>query len=84
MMVYTRLLTHFEYKYETNGENLNSVIASFKPFVHHAPFLYPLKTSEYLTKFWCFQGIEKGYIGNEWIKERRIIAWNKWDEIDSF
>ena len=37
------------------------------PFVSNAPFLYPLKTSENLTVFWCFQGVEKGCIGNEWV-----------------
>ena len=39
----------------------------FKPFVPNAPFLYPLKTSENLT---VFQGLEKGCIGNEWVKEK--------------
>ena len=39
------------------------------PFVPSAPFLYPLKTSENLTVFWCFQEVEKGRIGNEWVKE---------------
>ena len=38
-----------------------------KPFVPNASFLYPLKTSENLTVFWCFQGIEKGWIRNEWV-----------------
>ena len=38
------------------------------PFVPNAPFLYPLKTSENLTVFWCFQEVEKGCIGNEWVK----------------
>ena len=33
----------------------------FNPFVPKAPFLYPLKA--------CFQGIEKGFIGNEWVKQ---------------
>ena len=40
----------------------------FNPFVSSAPFLYPLKTSENLTVFWCFQEVDKGCIGNEWIK----------------
>ena len=31
----------------------------FNPFVPNAPFLYPLKI--------CFQGVEKGCIGNEWV-----------------
>ena len=30
-------------------------------------FLYPLKTSEDLKVFWCFQGLEKGCIGNTWV-----------------
>ena len=29
------------------------------PFVPNAPFLYPVKTSENLTVFWYFQGVEK-------------------------
>ena len=37
------------------------------PFVPNAPFLYILKTSENRF-FWCFQGVEKGCIGNEWVK----------------
>ena len=32
------------------------------------PFFTPLKTPENLTVFWCFQGGEKGCIGNEWVK----------------
>ena len=35
--------------------------AKFNPFIPNAPFLNPLKTL-------CFQGVEKGYIGNEWVK----------------
>ena len=45
---------------------------AFKPFVSNAPFLYPLKTSENLTIFWCFQGIERECIGNEWVN---MFAW---------
>ena len=37
-------------------------------FVPSLPFLYPLKTSENRKVFWCFQGVEKGCIGNEWVK----------------
>ena len=37
-------------------------------FVPNALFLYPLKTPENLTVFLCFHGVEKGYIGNEWVK----------------
>ena len=32
------------------------------------PFSTPLKTSENHKVFWCFQGVEKGCIGNEWVK----------------
>ena len=43
---------------------LQRVLNLFNPFVPNAPFFYPLKTSENLTIFWCFQGIEKWCIGN--------------------
>ena len=31
------------------------------------PFSSPLKISENLTVFWCFQGVEKGCIRNKWV-----------------
>ena len=37
------------------------------PFVPNAHFLYPLKTSEN-CKIFCFHEVEKGCIGNEWVK----------------
>ena len=40
----------------------------FNPFVPNASFLYPLKISENLSVSRCFQWIEKGCIGNEWVK----------------
>ena len=40
--------------------------ASTHSFPIH-PFSTPLKTSENLTVFRCFQGVEKGCIGNEWV-----------------
>ena len=39
----------------------------FNSFVSNAPFLYPLKTSETVISF---QGVEKGCIGNEWVKTK--------------
>ena len=39
------------------------------PFVPNAPFFYSLKTSENPKVFWCFQGVEKGCIGNEWLNK---------------
>ena len=44
------------------------MLKCFNPFVPNGPFLYPLKTSENLAVFWCFQGVKKGCIGNEWFK----------------
>ena len=41
------------------------------PFVPDATFVYPLKTPEKV--FWCFQGVEKGCIGNEWINHDFVI-----------
>ena len=40
---------------------------TFNPFVPNAHFLYFLKTSENRKDFWCFQGVEKGCIGDKWI-----------------
>ena len=37
-------------------------------FAPNVPFLYPLKTLENHTIFWCFQGVQKGCIGNKWVK----------------
>ena len=34
----------------------------------NAPFFYLLKTSENLTIFWFFQGVEEGCIGKKWVK----------------
>ena len=50
----------------------------FNPFVPNALFLYPLKTSENHKVFWCFQGVEKGCIGNKWANTPREKSqyWN--------
>ena len=42
---------------------------SFNPFVPNASFIYLLKTSENHRTVFCFQEVEKGYIGNEWVKK---------------
>ena len=44
------------------------ILLHFNPFVPSATFLYPFKTSEKLTIFWCFQGVEKGCIGKKCVK----------------
>ena len=53
-------------------ENL-SERTSINPFVPNAPFLYPVKTLENLTVFWCFQGVQEGCIGNEWVNFLKVI-----------
>ena len=42
--------------------------AMLNRFVPNASFLYSLKTTENRTVFWCFQGVEKGCIGNKCVK----------------
>ena len=67
---------------------------TFNPFVPSAPFLYPLKTSKNITIFEYFHGVEKGWIGNEWVKvsenqrfsdtfrryRKKFMSWNRWQE----
>ena len=53
---------------EISLNTLGLHIKNINPFVPNALFLYPLKTSENRKVFWCFQGVEKGCIGNKWVK----------------
>ena len=46
---------------------MHKVKSIINPFVPYAPFLDPLKTSEN-RKVFCFHVLEKGCIGNEWVK----------------
>ena len=46
----------------------------FFPFVPKAPFLCLLKTSENLTVFSFFQGIEKGCVRNKWVKRKALTS----------
>ena len=50
----------------------------FNLFVPNAPFLYPLKTSENRTVCWCFQGVKKGCIGDEWVNSSlfHFLQWS--------
>ena len=52
-----------------------TIFRLFNPFVPNVPFLYPLKTLENLTAFWCFQGVEKGCIGNKLVKQESLYMW---------
>ena len=45
----------------------------FDPFVPKGPFLYPLKISEDLMVFWCFQGVEKRCTGNKWVNSDKNL-----------
>ena len=45
------------------------------PFVSNSPFHYTLKTSEN-RKVFCFQGVEKGCIGNKWVKSCLLFSQN--------
>ena len=45
----------------------NGCVKLFNPFTPNAPVLCPLKTSENRMVSWCFQGVEKGCIGKEWV-----------------
>ena len=47
------------------------------PFVPNVPVLCPLKTSENRKVFSCFQGVEKGCIGNEWVKFDKMYILSK-------
>ena len=48
-------------------DNFNVRLYLFNPSLPSAPFLYPIKT-ENLTVFRCFHGVEKGCIGEKWVK----------------
>ena len=64
--LFTYLTLFYIFNFFNNITSLHSLLLN--PFVPNAHFLYPLKTSENLTVF-CFQGAEKGYIGNQRVKE---------------
>ena len=72
-VVINRLINDFVIKSEWLDKyykvlNQNHLLnLGFNPFAPNAPFPYPLTPSETLTIFWCFQGVEKGCIGNEWV-----------------
>ena len=56
-----------EFWYNLVAYVLIKIFDSINPFISNPPFLHPLETSEHRKVFWCFQGIEKGCIGNEWV-----------------
>ena len=60
-------------KFWLNDVYLKDRIWWINSFFPYAPFLYPLKTSENLMVFWCFQGIEKWCIEYEWVKRKTLV-----------
>ena len=62
-------------KEESSGNfafQMSVMLRKINLFGSNAPFLYLLKTSENRKIFRCFQGVEKGCIGNKWVKYRFI------------
>ena len=73
--LYDRELRHEGVKssetcFKCTPDNINCLFHSVNLFVPNAPFFYPLKTSGNLTVFLCFQWLEKGCIGNEWVNQK--------------
>ena len=67
---------HFFEQWKICGQLLENLLLfpmRINPFLPYAPFLYPLKTSENLTVFWCFQGVAKGCIGSKWFKHLMVV-----------
>ena len=65
------LILHIIFQTTTKPEELwawASTSLYFNPFVPNALLLCPLKTSVNHNVFCWFQGVEKGCIGNKWIK----------------
>ena len=63
----TSLRKHFFNKKAVQRNHQIQISKIFNPFIPNTIFLYLLKTSENLKVF-CFQGVEKGCIGNKWVK----------------
>ena len=54
-------------------KKLSDTVYLFNPFVSNEPFLHSLKTLKNREVFWCFQGVEKGCIGNKWVKSLELL-----------
>ena len=65
-LLFLGFLSFFENNFEHS--TVVCIISFINPFVPNAPFRYPLETSGNLKVLWCFQGLEKGCIGNKWVK----------------
>ena len=56
---------------------MNRLALISSSFVPSAPFLYFPKASENCKSFWCFQGVEKGYNGNKWVKQVQFRVYSR-------
>ena len=68
--------SHSHYKVQKlklSTSNFVTTCLDINRFVPNVPFLYSLKTSENYKVFWCFQGVEKGWIGNEWVYTKKQL-----------
>ena len=71
LLTFSILLMFFTFRFSSCFKVPKSY---FNPFVPNAPFSLPLppkKTSENLKVLLCFQGVDKGCIGNKWLNEPR-------------
>ena len=66
------MMNYIKYHQSYERQNLKEHSA-FNPFVPNASSLYSLETTENLTVFWCFQGVEKGCFGNEWVNKEHVL-----------
>ena len=68
---YTLSLTplNFVQVYFNGAKRCTVYYSCINSFVPNTPFLYSLKTSENQV-FWCFQGVQKGCIGNKRVNTR--------------
>ena len=60
---YVLLRFHCPYAYSETLRKTEKCTRNLLTHLH--PFSTPLKTSENLTVFWCFQGLEEGCIGSK-------------------
>ena len=73
-----QLWNKVEQRYEIGLYTTQKMKFFINSFVLNTPILYPMKTSENLAVFWCFQEVEKGSIGNKWAKISSVkILYNK-------
>ena len=72
----------FHYWYRTSKNQVERTFDQFKtnillnPFVPNAPFLYSLKTSENITVFRCFLGVEKERIDDKCVNMIKLRICN--------